>query len=284
MKTFLITRFSINDHSYHGYQITRNNDNKTYQNLLFSEARLEFKFNVFENVTMQSVLQQTNFNWEWHIYYSPSLNKQYSTKLLTITYNHKKIKVFSVNNFADFFQKVNGYKYGKNYATVRLDDDDALSHKYVEILNRYSDYDGRIISFPYGQEYYLKKNKICKGSKCRKPNIALGLAAINSDIYACGDHDYIAKNYEVIYDLTKDMYLICCSPLTDTKRKRTEKKKFVLKTFINKVLNNFKYHITNKDTEILFKLFHNPKKNQSYFFKLINIFINSIGFQLLRKK
>lgn len=284
MKTFFITRFSIYDHSYHGYKITRNNNNKTYQNLLFSKDRLDFKFKAFEIVSLPSVLKQTNPNWEWHIYYSNKLSEKYFNKLFSIIKNYKNIKIYSVKDFKDFFKKVNEFNYGKYHATVRLDDDDGLSPNYVQLLNNYSEYNGKIISFPYGKEFSLKKNKIDIGINCRKPNIAIGLAAINGDIYACGDHSFIAKNYDVIYDLTKDMYLICCSQLTDTKRKRTPKKRFVLKTYFNVILGKYKFHIIKKNNKILSNLFYDPKKEQSTIFKIINIFLNIIGFQLLRKK
>lgn len=284
MKTFFITRFSIYDHNYHGYKITRNNNNKTYQKLLFSKERMDFKFNVFENVTLKSVLLQKNPNWEWHIYFSSKLEKEYSNKLFTLTTDYENIKICPVDNFEEFFKKVEKYDYGKNYATARLDDDDAISTQYINLLNDYSEYKGRIISFPYGQEYSLKKNKINIGIKCRKPNIAIGLAAINKDIYSCGDHDYIAKNHVVLYDLTQDMYLICCSPFSDTKRKRTKKRKFVLKTYINQLLNKYEHHITKTNTESSPNIFYESKNTHSKIFKLINFILNLIGFQILKRK
>ena len=282
MMTFFITRFSILDHSYHGYQMTRNNDNTTYENLLFNEDRLDFKFKVFKNITLKSVLNQNNSNWEWHIYYSNKLNKKRVDELFLLTENHKKIKLFEVENFKQFFKKVKSFNYSEKYATVRLDDDDALSPNYTSSLNYYSKQKGKIISFPYGNEYSFINNRIEVGLTCRKPNIALGLAAIEKDIYGCGDHDYIGMNNDVIYDLNSRMYMICCSPLTDTKRERSIKKKFLLKTYINSLISLYGYHIVKNNVH------RNNSFNQEIiisnigFLKIINVVFYILGYQLLK--
>ena len=284
MKTFFITRFSILDHSYRGYRVTRNNDSTTYKNLLFNEERLDFKFKVFKNITLNSVLKQNNSDWEWHIYFSNKLNKKRVNELLFLTGNHKKIKIFEVENFKQFFKKVKRFNYGEEYATVRLDDDDALSPNYTSSLNYYSKHKGKIISFPYGNEYSFINNRIEVGLACRKPNIALGLAAIGKDIYGCGDHDYIGMNNDVIYDLNSRMYMICCSPLTDTKRERSIKKKFLLKTYINSLISLYGYHIVKNNSDRYNSFNEEFKISNIGFLKIINVVFYLIGYQLLKIK
>ena len=50
----------------------------------------------------------------------------------------------------------------------------------------------------------------------------MGLAAINKVIYNCGDHGNISAQYNIIYNNTPDVYLLCCSPHCDTKRPLTK--------------------------------------------------------------
>ena len=49
------------------------------------------------------------------------------------------IHVIEVENFDEFYQQITDFPYDANFATVRLDDDDALCKSYVGILNKYKD-------------------------------------------------------------------------------------------------------------------------------------------------
>jgi hypothetical protein len=42
------------------------------------------------------------------------------------------------------------------------------------------------------------------------------------NIYSCGDHTKVDKKYKVIYDKTKHMYRVLCSPYCDSSRKFEE--------------------------------------------------------------
>ena len=44
-------------------------------------------------------------------------------------------------------------------------------------------------------EYVYLNGKIRINNECNKPNIAVGLAAINKVIYNCGDHSDIQSRY-----------------------------------------------------------------------------------------
>lgn len=284
MKTFFITRFSIFDPYYHGYQITRNNDLDTYSKKLHNKSRLNFKFEVFENITFNSVINQNNQDWEWHIYHSDKLPIEYQKKIIKIVDKNLKIKLFEVNNFNTFFKSVASFNYGESYATVRLDDDDAIHESYIDLLNIYSNLKGNVISFPFGKEFSFNNRTLEVGENCRKPNIAIGLAAINFDIYSCGDHSNIAHNYQVIYDLTPGMYMICCSEFSDTGRKRTPKTKFLFKSYINNKIFKFGYHVTktslslDNDNSKLLRIYNN------IFFLLFNLVLNILGYQILKIK
>lgn len=233
MKTYIITRFSIFDYNDKIFKINyRAQSKEIYYNKLFKEERLTFKFKVFKNITLPSIINQTNKNYEWYIYSSYFMPEEYQKLLLEITKPFPQIKCVFTENFKEFYSLKDGpnLKCNKDHSmeqfcTVRLDDDDALCKNFVEILNtKYSSnrFLNNIISFPYGIRYGLKQNKEMELiSKMDRKNIGLGLTGIGFNIYNCGNHMKINKlNYKIIYDKTPDIYLCCASQWCDSKRKK----------------------------------------------------------------
>tara|TARA_Y100001933_G_C19005235_1_gene566304 strand:- start:3869 stop:4210 length:342 start_codon:yes stop_codon:yes gene_type:complete len=100
-----------------------------------------------------------------------------------------------------------------------------------------------IISFPYGSKITIRNNNLFFGkvngayADFYSPRIALGLSAINMDIYKCASsHSLVHKQkgrckmagkdcpnkphkHEVIYDNTKKMYYVACDIACDSNRK-----------------------------------------------------------------
>ena len=193
--SYIITRFSIFDEN---KGVSKINLNK---NKLFNDKRLSEKFNLFKKYTLPSILSQTNPNWIWHIYTSSFLPEKWENELINITKDNR-IKIIYCDNFKDFFNKTNKFNYGKNYATIRLDDDDELSNKYIELLQKYKNESGKIITFSNG--HFNRNNKLVKGYY---PKIALGLAAINFNIYSAGNHTKVDHKYTLIEDKTPNIWI-----------------------------------------------------------------------------
>lgn len=215
MKTYIITRFSILDHEFKGYCLTRNEKNfHQYKEKLFSEERMEEKFSAFEKITLPSIINQTNQNFVWEIYASEYMSSEYKNRLLNNTKNYHNIKIYFIKSFKEF----NKTEFtGDQYCTIRLDDDDALNSNFIEKTKKYKKNES-ILSFPRGQKITIKNNKIIYGDKTNIKNIALGLCAIGMNIYNCGNHTKVHEKYNVIYDNTPNMYLLYCSKNTDTGR------------------------------------------------------------------
>jgi len=189
-----------------------------YKNKIFNTERLEYKFKSFEFVTLPSVINQTNKNYLWYIYYSEYLPPNFRERLLNITKKYNQIICKPIKSFK-YFNKI--ILKNNKYCTIRLDDDDGLSKNFVQSLNKYKHLDKVIISHPYGLNFTIKDNKIIYGKQKTAKNIALGLCAIGMNIYHCGNHTKVHKNYRVIYDSTQNMYLLNCSKFTDSGRKFT---------------------------------------------------------------
>ena len=216
MKVYFITRFSIFDIKYRfkTNSAGKMNEDK-YKQILYHPQRLDTKFYAFFNITYPSIVTQTDKNWEWHIYVGNQMPKPYLDKLNSI--KHPNIKIILVEGKEDFDTKVSQFDYGKRYATVRLDDDDGLDKKYVSVLMAYRNKLGSIISFPMGRLISINKNKLLLGIRCNKKLLALGLAGINMNIYATGDHTLIDRKYKVVYCMVPDMYYYFQSLWTDSR-------------------------------------------------------------------
>jgi hypothetical protein len=215
MITHIITRFSILDYDFKGYYLTQKLDKDTYYKMLFSSKRLDYKFRSFEIITLQSILNQTNQNYIWHIYTSEYLPDVYKEKLMNLTNQHKLIRVYYIKDFKEF----NTIKFDSDYCTMRLDDDDGLSPQFIENLQKYKKNINTIISHPNGKMVTIQNDKVVIGKKVSLPNCALGLCAIGMNIYHCGVHTKVGKRFSVIYDNTPDMYLINSSIHCDSLRK-----------------------------------------------------------------
>ena len=217
MKCYIITRFSIYDYNCKSFKITREMNKEEYKNKLFDNDRLDYKFEIFEKMTIPSIINQTNQNYVWYIYSSTYLPEKYKERLLNSTDKYEKIKVFFVESFYDFYRPP---ILSEKFCTIRLDDDDALCQSFIDNLNKY-DYDENvncIISHVNGKKFTYKYNKIIFGGRICYKKIGLGLCGIGINIYKCGKHTSTDHNYKVIYDDTPDMYYLCCSEYGDTKR------------------------------------------------------------------
>ena len=218
MKIYFITRFSIYDPKFRGFRASKDYGPTEYERRLFDNARLNHKFDTFQNITFPSIVHQTCNDWEWIIYTSDRMPAEHMECLRTLVKDYKNIVLITVKNFREFFEKTSSYNYKKPFATVRIDDDDGLSNCFVEKLQQYSNHVGSIVSFTEGRLVRLVNGKLFMGKKVSEKNSALGLSGIGINIYNCGSHSDINKRFNVIYDKSSDIFFLTCSPFTDTKR------------------------------------------------------------------
>lgn len=243
MKVYFITRFSIYDPQFRGFRLTVDFDEKEYEKRLFGKGRLDYKFDTFQEITLRSIIEQSCNEWEWLIYTSDRMPDEYMKRLRSMVKDYANIVLIMVKNFKEFFEKDFSYNYGNSFATVRIDDDDGLSKYFVEKLQQYSKNVGCIVSFTEGTLVKYTKGRVVMGEKISQKNNAQGLTGIGLKIYSCGSHSDINDRHDVIYDSTPDMYLLTCSPFTDTKRGFTG---------LERILVKFK--------RLLFLIFHRPRE------------------------
>jgi len=216
-KHYIFTRWSVYDPTWTGWIMTRNNDSEAIKQKLFNASRLKAKFEFFEKMTYPSVKKQTYGNYEWYIYTSTLLPKEYKDKLERLQLSN--ITIVYVDCFADLERHVEKtIENVNNFTTITLDDDDGIVPTFLEKLNKHCHTVGTLVTFPQGLRYTIENGNIVIGGKYYFPNINLGLAAIGHNIFRTGDHTKIHKTYSVISDETPDMWWCACSVFCDTNR------------------------------------------------------------------
>lgn len=115
---------------------------------------------------------------------------------------------------------------GTIVATVRLDDDDALSSDYVDLLAPYlsEQYRNMAISFPAGYYAYIDGDgTVSLVAPEKRPKIAIGLAFVQKvgikqpiSIYELGNHQHIDDRYPVILDARKPTFIRVAHRASDT--------------------------------------------------------------------
>ena len=219
MKTYIITRFSIYDFKHKAFKITECRNRDRYKSKLFSSKRLRFKFNVFEKMTLPSVLNQTNKNWIWYIYASSFLPEEFKERLLTITKKHSQIRCKFIDSFEEFIFSPD--KEDKsNYCTMRLDDDDGLNPLFLENLQKYEMFKGFIVTHKRGITFSIENDNIEYGKRISYRLGGVGLVAIGMNIYKCGHHMRLGETFKkrIKCDVTEEMFYLCCSDYCDSGR------------------------------------------------------------------
>ncbi|MFW1808254.1 glycosyltransferase [Acinetobacter ursingii] len=206
---------------------------------ILNEERLNKHFELFEKVALASLVNQKDFDVENNLTLilltAEMLPKKYKEKLEYFQNKYSWIKISYLSENCDFSDYnsllvneikflTNKTKTGTLFATVRLDDDDALSHQFLSKL--YSYLDPKFIGFGYsaprGAVGFLEK----KGNQYEVFhqydifNVALGLSFINYfayttqefhkkwiSVYNLGDHSFIDKIVPVITDGSYLAYL-----------------------------------------------------------------------------
>ena len=212
----ILTRFSIFDPAFGGFQAQRNaGTSDAYADSLFSDDRMSFKFDVFEHVTVPSLLRQDDRDFTWHIMASDRLSQAHCERLLHLTESQDGIEVQFVSSMAPLFSM----EFGDRAISVRLDDDDHLESGFIRRLRSAGQRPGTLLSFPWGRKYQWIENSMrISDHAFYVPNNAQGLAAFGMNVFGCGRHTSVHEAFEVSYDYSPDMFYVCCSEFCDTNR------------------------------------------------------------------
>ena len=242
-KIFIPIRFSVLTEE-KAWEIAKEESFANYKANLFASKRLDTKFRLFENIVIPNLLaveQLSPIQVQVQLLIAAELPKHYKARLTTLGTAHNFITIHEVARDEVIARKITEIieaelKAAKNdttFATVRLDDDDLLSHQFGEKLSKYitQPFCGHIVSFSKGFEAYidLADKRLEPVVRISAPKIALGMAHINHydykeqslvhatpHIYAAGNHTRVHLTHSLILDQAPKMYSRMCYPGQDT--------------------------------------------------------------------
>ncbi len=224
---FVMIRYSVLTESKESWVIGRDATTEEYKKKLFANDRLALHQKLFFNVTLPSLRKMNAERTTVLVFTSDELPDPYLSDLMKETSGDKNIKVLKLPRDCRVIGKMEnqlnkelqGFNEDVLYASVRLDDDDALSGKFFKALSKYltKDFVGHVVSFPgvagmydndeYSDFYAIHQSKIAmgltlinyvkKGEKATKP----------ISIYGLGNHVKVDEKAPLILDESSVMYL-----------------------------------------------------------------------------
>jgi hypothetical protein len=183
-----------------------------YMNHMYSDDRLNTKFDAFEGVTVPSINGQTHKNYKWLVVHSPHLPELYMDRLRRIAQTTPNMKLVPVKTYASFNSAISKRLPSSGFINVRLDDDDALHPDYFNLLA--SNYKPGLIQTPvngYKVSNYNYTKKCGKASVFKYPSstcAASGLAIADNNVSKLGRHTNVHKKHKNIkYLKQKGLFL-----------------------------------------------------------------------------
>lgn len=251
---FFIIRYSVVTPNSKSWRVHSKTRGEIFEKIL-NPNRLEFRLECLDKLALPSI--RSNKNGSVNIYVivliSDLMDELNIARLKAVldknshagesfTYHVEKIKSGlvedgdghnAINDAVKFvLNNTKGLK-DSSFATVRLDDDDAISTKYVDNLLKYIsiEFSGFLISFPYGIEARVdwKPLKFLQPRHLYFIKNAQGLAYINYcgkdgsflenkylHIFNTGNHTTVDERFPVIIKSDKPLYLRTISNYNDS--------------------------------------------------------------------
>ena len=208
---------------------TRRSSYDEYLEFLFSDARMNTRFELFENITLPSIVNQVDLkNVYWFICISDKLPSRHLNRLNDIIKPYNFIKTVTVGDNENLNNKIKSTRLFQSYknkikATVRLDDDDALTRFHTKNVKKYMKpkYLNHILGFKTGIFYNYNLNR-CRFHFGRAgtwiPAVGCCYYSLDNTIYGCGDHSKYTNKYKCIIDYKTPCWVITDSNFGDENR------------------------------------------------------------------
>jgi hypothetical protein len=189
--------------------------------LLFDPARLATRFALFEAVCLPSLAAQNPDHFAAVILTSSDLPPVYKDRLLALTAELENIDVvfrppgWPGKEFSDAL--VGSLCITEDEpplrATLRLDDDDALSSDFTDYMQEFlvPGHEGYAITFPSGFVLDLRSERI-GGWEIMQYCHSVGLALVSrrpwkETAYTLGNHTSVTKRFRTIADASRQMFV-----------------------------------------------------------------------------
>lgn len=236
---FVIIRYSILS-SVSGWVISRDSSFDKYREQLFSKERLDLHENLFKNITVPSLVSNADRyleNTTIIVVTSTELPDKYMEELNKLSSKYPVFKILPISTTEKIEEQaqlemkkvLDNYKSDVCYASVRIDDDDALADGFFSSLINYIEPNlkGHVVSFSKGFYGLFEKGNFVNFSLRNKPKLALGLSHIGfykkgdnafniKTIYGLGNHTKVDERAPIIFNSLEPMYIRTVHKESDT--------------------------------------------------------------------
>lgn len=231
-------RYSVLSKNLKGsWNLSKNDSFEEYKKNIFDQTRLKQREKVFEKITLPSLinlnfLMPNHINFKVHILTSEELPEENIGFLNEISQKNdfieiKKLSVEKTDLSSDFHTFLSQeVKLGEMYASVRLDDDDALSAEWLESILNYLEpvYCDSVVSMCGGYALSIDTDlQLKKMIEWKWRFASAGLTFIskrkaidNVSIYNCGSHTNTDSLYRTISDIKGRSFLRTYNLLNDS--------------------------------------------------------------------
>lgn len=241
---FVMIRYSVLSENNAAWVIGRDNEFEKYKQELFSDARMSLHEELFFNVTLPSLQKMSADKTTVLVFTSEALPEKNMQRLLLAQQKCPNMDVVPLSSQGGvihkmqqlLLEKLNTFGEEVCYATVRLDDDDALADDFETELYKYIEpqFAGHAISFARGYEGIYEQGAYSTFTERHSPKIAMGLSLIQVyrpvqppsilSVYSLGNHTKVDEKHPLIVNPLAPMYVRTVHPGSDVFAKRFEKK------------------------------------------------------------
>ncbi len=197
---FLITRFNLR---YKNWQMTKNDEK------IQTEEWLRHRFELFESYCLPSVINQSNQNFIWYVYFDISTPDFYRKKVSDIAEKYPNLRPFYLDGREGLEDSViceitNEIKNEAFIITSRLDNDDIIHQDFIQsIQNSFRPVDKTVIDLREGYQVTIGRNKSEIRNYTHPFNPFLSLIEKSRDFKTILDQTHYSWNTSdtiVIYD------------------------------------------------------------------------------------
>jgi hypothetical protein len=182
---FGVTRFSIYAPGSSAWNISGNQESEYLKNL-YSDERLETRFNIFLNYALPIYENYHHrYTYKHILLYSDAMPEKWKLKLFQAKRQYSFLELCVVRESIQFMDVMESFLQSERnedcpVALFRVDDDDILSADYVDQLSNYTDtpFNGMSVSFGSGIAARYTNGTFDDFRDIRKPLLAIGLASI----------------------------------------------------------------------------------------------------------
>lgn len=195
---FILTRFNVKANTW---------SEDKFNNPTLTKSWLEQRFKLFEKYCLPSILNQSNPNFKWLIYFDDEIEEQYRKKIDSYCSKFKLIIPKYVNSMGQMYKNLHSdiidsiHGKPRYLITTRLDNDDGLAINTIsKIQNFFNCQKYEFVNFYKGLLYDPKRKLLLEKYQLNNPFISL-IEQYNSNSFTtvwCGEHGKLSNLGEVI--------------------------------------------------------------------------------------